>query len=90
MIYRCTYGIIFLGTPHRGSDATAWAEIVEKLSSLALQEMDGRIIDELKANSPTLLNILKAFAHILADKDIYIASFLEELPMLGVGLVSIL
>ena len=88
MIYRCTYGIIFLGTPHRGSNATAWAEILEKMASFALHETNSMIIEELKANSPTLLNISRAFARMLADREIYIASFVEELPMAGVGLVS--
>ena len=87
MIYRCTYGIIFLGTPHRG-DATAWAEILDKMSSFALHKTNTRIIEELKANSPTLLAISKAFARMLADKDVHIASFVEELPMPGAGLVS--
>ena len=71
MIYRCTYGIIFLGTPHRGSNATAWAEILEKMASFALHETNSMIIEELKANSPTLLNISRVFARILAARDIY-------------------
>ena len=88
MIYRCTCAIIFLGTAHRGSNTSEWAEILRKMASFALPEINSTIEDELKANSPTLLNISKAFARMLADRYIHIASFVEEFPMAGVGLVS--
>src|SRR4051812_47863431 len=90
LICRCTYGIIFLGTPHRGSSKADFADIVGKIARASLHQPNTTLIDELKKNSPTLMTVSKAFARMLDEKEFAfeIVSYLEELPT-AIGMVII-
>jgi len=86
MIFR----VIFLGTPHRGSDTTIWATILDKIAIAGLHATNSIIIQELKSNSPTLSRISRQFARTLADKELKVISYIEERPTPGAGFVSTL
>ncbi|KAI9830205.1 MAG: Nucleolar protein 9 [Phylliscum demangeonii] len=78
-----TTGVIFLGTPHRGSSQTAWAKVATRLAKYVLKDQDDRVIDALKRGSEVLERLQDSFAGILHNLTIY--SFFEDLAVTGVG-----
>ena len=70
-----TYGILFLGTPHLGSDIAKWGFLIEKTSSTAspstLSDPQAYLINVLKTNSETLHNIDRQFAQLASKFCIY-------------------
>ncbi|KAG7284892.1 hypothetical protein NEMBOFW57_009507 [Staphylotrichum longicolle] len=77
-VYPCTKGIVFLGTPHRGSDLIPYGHIVAKVAKLLLRDPNERLISLLESESPILERQRKSFASI--NKDIGLACVIEELP----------
>ncbi len=67
-IYVATYGIIFLGTPHNGSDLAKWGSFFESLASIApkrILDSQSQLVDALKTQSETLQNINRYFESIM-------------------------
>jgi hypothetical protein len=85
-VYPCTKGIVFLGTPHRGSDLAPYGRIVAKVAKLLLRNPNERLISLLESESPTLERQRRSFASI--SKDISLACVIEELPT-ALGIVSV-
>ena len=85
-IYAFTKGIMFLGTPHRGSDLTSYGHIVAKVAKLLLRNPNERLISLLESESPILERQRRSFASI--SKDIGLACIIEELPT-ALGIVSV-
>jgi len=83
-----TVGVVFLGTPHRGS---AMADLGSIAASIAASAMPGLMISNpsalrtLRRNSDILFQIAGQFSNIC--KDISIHSFHETVPMSGTRLV---
>lgn len=73
-------GIIFLGTPHRGTNAASYGRIAFLLAkTFAFQSANTKLLTALEKNSETLDRISTAFFHTLETyKNIRIASFSEE------------
>lgn len=91
-IYESTKGIIFLGTPHRGSGSAEWAQIISDLARFALQDSNTSILRGLSPNSELLENLQNSFLQILEDGKIHVHSFYETMGMTGLyglrGVVS--
>ncbi|KAG7293507.1 hypothetical protein NEMBOFW57_003559 [Staphylotrichum longicolle] len=77
-VYACTKGIVFLGTPHRGSELTPYGHIVAKVAKLLLRNPNDKLISLLETESPILERQRRSFASI--SKDIGLACVIEELP----------
>ena len=62
-------GIVFMGTPHRGSGAAYWADFFSRaLSAVQLGlRGDNNLLSDLKQNSRTLSDILLQFLEIGAS-----------------------
>lgn len=75
-----TSGIIFLGTPHRGSNAASYGRIAYLLTkTFAFQSANTKLLTALEKNSETLDRISTEFFHTLETyKNLRIASFSEE------------
>ncbi|KAK4228035.1 hypothetical protein QBC38DRAFT_454589 [Podospora fimiseda] len=71
-----TKGIIFFGTPHRGSDKAAWLKLLTEVSSTVSNRPDPTFVKDLQTNSETLLKISQDFQPLV--KDYAIVSFYEE------------
>ncbi|MCJ1246579.1 hypothetical protein MMC30_003788 [Trapelia coarctata] len=64
-----TYGILFLGTPHKGADLASWGSFLEWLCKAVPKkalDTSPQLIDALKTNSETLQNIDRDFAQIMS------------------------
>lgn len=71
-LIRSLYGIVFLSTPHRGTD---FANVMNRILSACLTSSSKQYIAELQSNSPFILEINEQFRH-LAPK-LNIVSFFE-------------
>ena len=81
-ILPATRGIIFLGTPHRGSNMTSLAKSVA-LVIQALQDVNVDLIRDLERESHILDRIRDSFCQILDRRTLTVFSFVEELAMTG-------
>lgn len=67
-IFVSTYGIMFLGTPHTGSDAASWALVLQAMSDAVMPrkffESESVLLRTLKKDNETLENINNHFLDI--------------------------
>ena len=74
--------MIFLGTPHSGSDKRCWAGYLEQICYAAVSKQcidnQPRLFESLERNSETLVNIDRSFAHLIGD--IHLFYFHEGQP----------
>lgn len=80
-IYVSTYGIVFMGTPHRGSNAAAYGDMIRSIIKSVVYTNDV-ILKELSIDAPMLRNIHKDFVQIVDGNGerppLQIYSFFEE------------
>jgi len=86
-ILKSTVGIVFMGTPHRGSDLVPWALLLGNIVNAAFlgQALRNDLIRGLHPRSKMLSEISKAFLH--RSVPLKIMSFIElqiESPLLAV------
>ena len=88
-IFVSTYGILFLGTPHKGSDVAQWGSYLESVFSAVIPKAVGesapQLVDALKANSETLENIDRPFVQLMDKFNLY---FFHEAKPTGLGTTS--
>lgn len=81
LIYTCTYGILFFGTPHNGSDKARRFNTLLKLGSLFVPKKFTRfetsLVTGLVDHSETLQNISQDFAPLMSRY--YVFFFWEQL-----------
>jgi len=74
-IFVSKYGILFLGTPHKGSDAAKWGSRLERICNAILPsnlvDTQPQLIDALKSNSETLQNIDRQFSQLTSRFHIF-------------------
>lgn len=68
-IYVSTYGILFLGTPHKGFETVEWGFLLE--STCSVVEGQPQLIDALKTNSETLQITDRQFIQLTSRYCIY-------------------
>jgi len=84
-IYSCTAGVVFLGTPHRGSDKVGLAKLVLNVAKVAFRQPNNSLVHNLDEDSDVLERQRDSFTSI--SKDMPLVCLFEELPT-GIGLVS--
>lgn len=87
-IYEYTCGIVFLGTPHRGSEKTGYADMFSKIARAALRQPNKKLVEVLKQDSDVLEAQRTSFSAI--SKDLPIACLYEAQPVNGIGKVCTL
>ena len=74
-IYVSTFGILFLGTPHKGSDVAEWGSRLEWICSVALPskllDSQPQLVDALKKDNETLQNIDRQFIQLMNRFHVY-------------------
>ncbi|KAI0392749.1 Alpha/Beta hydrolase protein [Xylariaceae sp. FL0594] len=79
-IFACTYGILFFGTPHRGSEKADLLLSLQRTTSRILPQVFGRVekdlVKALRVNSETIQNITDNFTPIM--KHFHIHFFWEQ------------
>ncbi|KAL8767848.1 MAG: hypothetical protein Q9209_005740 [Squamulea sp. 1 TL-2023] len=74
-IFVSTYAILFLGTPHQGSDkaklASTSRKMVDAMVPSKLFDTDGQLLEALKEGSETLQNVTDMFAPLMKNFRIY-------------------
>jgi hypothetical protein len=86
-IFRATYAVIFLGTPHRGSQQAGWGVIASNVCKAMLKDTNTDILRSLEQDSEVLERISEAFERIMTRGEVKVHSFVEEIPTLGIGKV---
>jgi hypothetical protein len=87
-----THGVLFLGTPHKGSGLASWAKRLASLVGL-VKQTNTRVLEELQKGSHELDRIQSNFDFLLRNrttlglKDIQLKCFYEEKSTTGVGKV---
>jgi len=83
-ILPATHGIIFLGTPHRGSSVATLGKIAQEITKILWNAPNTSVLRDLEVSSQTLERIGRGFSQILVQTKIEIHSFREELPTKGI------
>lgn len=82
-IYQSTKGIIFLGTPHRGSEMASWGLLASNLAKFALRGRNKDLLRGLTPHNELLENLNKSFRQILEDGGLHVHCFYEARAMTG-------
>jgi hypothetical protein len=90
-IVNSTIGIVYLGTPHAGSDLAKWGAIASNFVGL-FRHLNDEIVKSLRPDSQVLHESQLFFGQILQhrsqnNKHIQITCFHESLPVKGLGQV---
>ena len=90
MIFRSAYGVVFLGTPHRGSPQAGLGILAANVCKAMLQDTNTGILRSLEHDSEMLERIREAFERMMTREKVEAYSFVEEIPTTGVGIVRML
>lgn len=85
-----TCGIIFLGTPHRGSALASLGKIAQEATKVLWKSPNTSVLRDLEVNSQTLERVSRGFQQILIENELEVQSFREELPTKGVMVNSLI
>ena len=79
-----TFGVMFLGTPHRGSEIASLGKIAKNITKLMRKRPNTSILRDLERSSHTLERVGRGFSQIMVDRCLEAHSFREELPTKGI------
>ena len=69
-------GIVFLGTPHLGSNQTRWASIANNIATVIFKDHNDKVVDALCRGAETLERVQTSFSRILISLPVW--SFFED------------
>jgi hypothetical protein len=76
--------VVFLGTPHRGSQISGWGEIFANVGRLAGIDIDRRLLRSLALGSDVLDIIQENFMKMLHAQDFKVHTFKEGQAISGI------
>ncbi|KAJ6780463.1 hypothetical protein PWT90_01829 [Aphanocladium album] len=77
-IAESTIGVLFMGTPHRGSRAASWGALIATLAPPGIVTED-RLLRDLKALSDSQADRLRDFSHWLFSESVQVVCAFEQL-----------
>jgi hypothetical protein len=83
-VYDCTSSIVFLGTPHRGSDYADWGVLAARIARASGFAANDSIIRSLNPQAEYLEFLREQFSKMLAAKAFDVDTFQEALGFKGV------
>ncbi|KAL2842265.1 hypothetical protein BJX68DRAFT_270712 [Aspergillus pseudodeflectus] len=83
-LFAATYGVIFLGTPHRGSFMASWGNIAANVMKAVLRSSNTAVLNQLNVGSEMLDMIAQEFSIMMRNDEVKAYSFWEERPMSGI------
>ena len=84
-IKNSTIGILFAGTPHRGSTKVKWLATATKMASFLQKDQSPALNQALERGSQVLELLQECFRTIVEDVAVY--SLIEETPYPRIGMV---
>ena len=87
-ILPATKGVIFLGTPHHGSDIASLGKTAAEMSRIFIQNPNVQVLRALENDSEILERISRTFGQVLYSGQLNVHSFQEELETKGVKVVT--
>jgi hypothetical protein len=92
-IFANSYGVMFFGTPHRGSEMASLGVIAARIAGLGMIESEQHLLRSLEQDSTELKRIADSFSRMLPQqaKGLKVYTFQEGLPLTSfnsVGKVS--
>jgi len=81
-VYKSTRGVVFFGTPHKGSNDAKWGQLLRSIASAAFDTND-KIIRALEPDSELLDKLARDFQDILDEEKLKICSLLESAGKTG-------
>jgi hypothetical protein len=84
-IYELTDGVVFMGTPHRGSDKTSWMRMMERIAKVGLKTPNHHLVETLGKESDVLE--IQRGEFISISENLTIVSLFEDTPTV-VGMVG--
>lgn len=85
-VYISTFGIIFLGTPHSGSELAAWGEMLQRMVGFVprrIFDSEPVLIKTLRSNSETLRAINLAFTNMVGRFKIHLVHEAHKTDLKG-------
>ncbi|KAN0070689.1 hypothetical protein V8E54_011558 [Elaphomyces granulatus] len=79
VISRATVGIIFLGTPHRGSEKASYGKVLAKVATTVMHKPAPALVNALRVNSDALMRLTTDFRFQLPQYQV--CSFYEMKPI---------
>ena len=89
MIFLSTYGVVFLGAPHRGSHQAGLGILAANMCRAMLQDANADILRSLEQDSEVWERIRDSFERMVTREEVKAYSFVEEVPTKGVGMVRV-
>jgi hypothetical protein len=83
LVKDATLGLIFPGTPHRGSDKATYGKVLANVAQFITHRPSTHLLTALQTNSDILLRLTTDFRFQLPDYQVY--SFYEQRPMKGLS-----
>jgi hypothetical protein len=71
-------GVIFLGTPHRGSASSNWGRLIVHSGKFLKLDGEDRIVNDLKKDSEILKQVVRDFTKWLFDHSVPTVCFYEQ------------
>lgn len=83
-IYQATRAILFLGTPHSGSQFADWGHIARNVVSAVGFDASNSILQDLQVDASILDSLSDDFSKILREESFWVFTFMEEKGFKGV------
>ena len=87
-VYRSSSAIIFLGTPHRGSDHASLGETIKRIVSVVGFDAHGQILQALQPGSEILELVREEFCDIWRERGFTVRTFQESQRIVGVRVLN--
>ena len=80
-VYDSTVGIVFMGTPHRGSQYADWAIIARNAAVASGFDASDRLLRDLQPNAGHIDLLCEDFSKMLLEDRLDVFSFMESKPL---------